>query len=198
MPCILTLACLLLFLPVYAPLDLVACCQPCGFILLRSLDCACKLYFWVWALCYWAVTEVRWHNQNSLHDYLNSHDFKTRRARIVASLRCHSAGVIPNVTWPCLANSEGALAHRDTTPTSRKDRHTTTIPLEATTEEIYMHKLYTVCMYVQILAYHIEKRFRNYKSKQICIYFILYVYILYVHKHTNRQAGTWHWFWGHV
>ncbi len=72
---------------------------------------------------------------------MNSHDFEACGARIVASLWCHGAGVIPNVTRPRLANSEGALAHRDTASAGGKDRDATSVPLEAAVEEEYMNSL---------------------------------------------------------
>lgn len=61
----------------------------------------------------------------------NLHDFKACSARIIASWRCHSAGVIANVTWPSLANCEGASANGHTASAARKDSSTTAIPPEA-------------------------------------------------------------------
>lgn len=61
------------------------------------------------------------------------HDFQARRVGIVAGLRDHSASVIADVTWPSLANGEGALAYRDTPPAAGQDGRIASLPLEAAT-----------------------------------------------------------------
>ncbi len=69
--------------------------------------------------------------------------------RIIARLWCHSAGVIPNVAWPSLADSKGALAHGDTASTGWKDQHTSSIPLEAAMEECRYSKLQVRFIYIK-------------------------------------------------
>lgn len=84
----------------------------------------------------------------------NSHDFKACRAGIIASFRCHSARVVPDVTRPRLANRKRTLSNRNSTAAARLNRNTTAIPHEAA---VHQRKPFKIQWKILNLGVHFMK-----------------------------------------
>lgn len=146
-------------------------------------------------------------------DAANSHDFKARRAGIIAGWRRHSAGVITNVTWPCLANCERALADRHAASAAGQDCGAASIPPEAETHKELMNPFWIgggtslksqlkfevqlpfhIKMTTRILHCHTH-RWGALSSGDVVTVRLQQRRCVFVHIEIQGHGGTWCWLW---